>query len=298
MIQQHVDIIFLHRQPFISSIITMSMIDLYAEHQLKNLLMEDTGFGDITSKLLGDMKGSASIIVKEDCILSGLQYVKHLFELRGLEVNLLAENGDKALKGTQIVVISGLYQHIFEVERTALNLLTRMSGIATETKNLVEGVREVNPHCRVACTRKTVLRFFDKEAVMTGGGDSHRFRLDDMILLKDNHVRILGIKEAIKKAKKVSFSKKVEVEVSTKEDAVTAVACGADVVMLDNMTPEDVEEAVLHVRKVNPQTLIEVSGEVNKDNIRRYAQTGVDIISLGYITHSIKVANMSLEVDV
>ncbi|MBU7015944.1 MAG: carboxylating nicotinate-nucleotide diphosphorylase [Theionarchaea archaeon] len=274
------------------------MIDLYAEHQLKNLLMEDTGFGDITSKLLGDMKGSASIIVKEDCILSGLQYVKYLFELRGLEVNLLAENGNKALKGTQIVVISGSYQRIFEVERTALNLLTRMSGIATETRNLVERVRDVNSHCRVAATRKTSLRFFDKEAVVTGGGDSHRFRLDDMILLKDNHIRILGIKEAVSQAKKVSFSKKVEVEVSTKEDAVTAVECGADVVMLDNMTPGNVEEAVAHIRKVNPHTLIEVSGEVSKDNIRRYAQTGADIISLGYITHSIKVVNMSLEVDV
>jgi nicotinate-nucleotide pyrophosphorylase (carboxylating) len=283
--------------PFKSSKITVVMINLYAEHQLKNLLMEDTGFGDITSRLLGDIKGSASIIVKEDCILSGLQYVKYLFELRGLQVNLLAKNGDNVQKGTKIVEVSGLYQRIFEVERTALNLLTRMSGIATETKKLVERVREVNPHCRVACTRKTVLRFFDKEAVITGGGDTHRFRLDDMILLKDNHVRILGIKEAITRAKRVSFSKKVEVEVSTQEDAATAVECGADVVMLDNMTPEDVEETVAHVRKMNPNTVIEVSGEVNKETIKMYAQTGVDIVSLGYITHSIKVVNMSLEVD-
>jgi len=209
-------------------------MNLAAEQKLQALLTEDVGFGDITSQLLGEEKGTAYIMAKEDCVLSGTEYAKYLFELRRLHVNVLVSDGRKVKKGDRILEVSGIYAHIFEVERTALNLLTRMSGIATETRKLVERVRKVNPSCKVAATRKTVYRFFDKEAAVTGGGDPHRFRLDDMILLKDNHVRILGIEEAVKRAKKVSFSKKVEIEVSSREDAVKAAEHGADVVMLDN----------------------------------------------------------------
>jgi nicotinate-nucleotide pyrophosphorylase (carboxylating) len=272
------------------------MIRATAEYQLKTLLMEDVGFGDITSQLLGEEEGSSYIIAKEDCILSGIEYVTYLFETRGLHVTVFFKDGDTVKNGQKILEISGLYKNVFEVERTALNLLTRMSGIATETQKLVQIVKKVNPECCIAATRKTVLRFFDKEAVVTGGGDPHRFRLDDMILLKDNHIKILGIEEAIKRARLVSFSKKVEIEVSTKEDAVTAVKHRADIVMLDNMDPEPVREATEIAKKINPAVIIEASGGITEENITAYAGTGVDVISVGFLTHSVKAVNMSLEV--
>jgi nicotinate-nucleotide pyrophosphorylase (carboxylating) len=271
-------------------------MDIAIENQLKYMLQEDSGFGDITSQLLGDEKGTAYIVTKENCILSGVEYVKYLFELRGLTVVVFFKDGQTIKKGDKILEVSGLYKRIFEVERTALNIVTRMCGIATETNALVKIVRDVNPACRVAATRKTVLRQFDKEAVVTGGGDPHRFRLDDMILLKDNHVTVLGVTEAVTRAKKVSFSKKVEIEVSTIKDAVLAVECGADIVMLDNMTPETVEKAVKAVKKVNQNILVEASGNITKENIGDYAKAGCDVISLGYITHSVRAVNMSLEV--
>ncbi len=271
-------------------------MNIAAETQLKNLLQEDIGSGDITSQLLKEEKGKACIITKEDCILSGAEYARYLFELRGLHVELFFTDGEILRKGDTILEVSGFYKNIFEVERTALNVLTRMSGIATETFHLVKKVRKVNPYCKVAATRKTVLRFFDKEAVVTGGGDSHRFRLDDMVLLKDNHVKVLGIEEALKRAKTSSFSKKVEIEVSTEEDACKAAQLGADIVMLDNMEPEFMKDTVRKLRKINQRIIVEASGGITRENITDYAETGVDIISLGYITHSVKIVDMSLEV--
>jgi nicotinate-nucleotide pyrophosphorylase (carboxylating) len=158
----------------------------------------------------------------------------------------------------------------------------------------MEKIQKVNPHCRIASTRKTLLRFFDKKAVITGGGDPHRFRLDDMILLKDNHIAILGIEEALRRARAHSFSKKIEIEVSSQEAALKAVQCGADIVMLDNMSPEAVKKTVQALKEYS--VIIEVSGGITKDNIEIYAETGVDVISLGYLTHSIQTINMSLDV--
>jgi nicotinate-nucleotide pyrophosphorylase (carboxylating) len=271
-------------------------MDVTAGLLLNQLLAEDIGFGDITSQLLEQERGKAYIMAKEDCILSGADYAKYLFEMRGADCDLLCTEGQKIPDKTKILTVEGLYKTIFEVERTALNLMTRMSGIATQTRILVDMVQKVNPHCRVAATRKTVLRYFDKKAVTTGGGDPHRFRLDDMILLKDNHVRILGIEEALTRARQFSFSKKVEIEVSTLKDAVTACKCGADIVMLDNMDFRTTKDAVDAVKKVSPRTLVEASGNITQENITAYAQTGVDIISLGAITHSVRAINMSLEV--
>ncbi|MBU7014735.1 MAG: carboxylating nicotinate-nucleotide diphosphorylase [Theionarchaea archaeon] len=271
-------------------------MDMTAETILNQLLVEDIGFGDITSQLLVDERGTASIITKEDCILSGAEYAKYLFDVRGADCHLPCHEGQRIANGTAVLTVEGLYRTIFEVERTALNLLTRMSGIATQTRTLVDMVHEVNPHCRVAATRKTVLRYFDKRAVITGGGDPHRFRLDDLILLKDNHVKILGIREALTRARQFSFSKKVEIEVSTVEDAVTACKCGADIIMLDNMDLDTTRNAVEAVKKISPGVLVEASGNMTQENITAYAETGVDIISLGTITHSVRAINMSLEV--
>lgn len=293
----HIMIEHVSTNPFKDLPTTLCM-DPIIESQLKKMLQEDIGFGDITSQLLKDEPCTAYIIAKENCILSGVQYVKYLFEMQKSQVILMHENGDTINKKDKILKVSGLSKNIFTAERTALNLLTRMSGIATETRKLVDTIHKVNPKCKVAATRKTILRFFDKEAVITGGGDPHRFRLDDMVLLKDNHVAILGIKEGIRQAKEISFSKKIEIEVSQKEDAVIAAESGADIIMLDNMDTHDIQETVRVLKENAPHVLVEASGGITRENIAEYAKTGVDIISLGYITHSVSAVDMSLEVNV
>jgi nicotinate-nucleotide pyrophosphorylase (carboxylating) len=188
------------------------------------------------------------------------------------------------------------------IERTLLNLLSRMSGIATHTSRLVEQIRAAGYRTIVAATRKTVpgMAFFDKKAVMVGGGDSHRTGLDDMVLIKDNHVAIVGsVKEAVEKArKKASFSKKIEVEVSTANDALEAAEAHADIVMMDNFTPEQAREAIdlLKRKKLRAGVLVEASGGISEQNVLKYAAVGVDIVSLGEITQNAKSLDMSLEV--
>jgi len=187
-------------------------------------------------------------------------------------------------------------------ERTLLNILMRMCGIATATRRLVRKVEEAGFKVRIAATRKTApgLRYFDKRAVVVGGGDPHRFRLDDAILIKDNHVALVGdVEEAVRRARSAtSFTKKIEIEVQTSEDAVKAAQAGADIIMLDNMTAEEVEKTIdaLKHRKLRDRVLIEVSGGIVEENILSYAKAGPDIISTGAITHSVKSVNISLEV--
>ena len=187
-----------------------------------------------------------------------------------------------------------------------------MSGIATLTHDLVSRTRAVNPDLRIACSRKTTpgFRFFEKKAVMIGGGDPHRFRLDDCIMLKDNHLSSLGVLEdpdnihndsaggsitsGVKEARKFSFSKRVEVEVATRKGAVEAAGAGADIVMLDNMEPMEVKETYLLLKDHFPSVIIEVSGGITPDNIMDYAEHA-DVISLGYLTHSYRSVDFSLE---
>ncbi len=191
---------------------------------------------------------------------------------------------------------------ILSIERTVLNILMRMSGISTITRELVDIVGNVDNRVIVAGTRKTTpgLQFFEKEAIRLGGGDTHRFRLDDSVLIKDNHIAIVGsVKKAVEKAKKyVSFTKKIEIEVESIDDALEAAISGADIVMLDNMNPSEVKNVVnaLINKNLREKILIEVSGGINPDNIADYAETGVDVISTGYITHSARSLDMSLEI--
>jgi nicotinate-nucleotide pyrophosphorylase (carboxylating) len=177
-----------------------------------------------------------------------------------------------------------------------------MSGIATATSRLVEKVRKAGYKTRVACTRKVApgLSYFDKKAVMIGGGDTHRLHLDDMILVKDNHLAVIGdIRPAVKEVMEaVSFSKKVEVEVSTVEDALEAVEAGVDIVMLDNFTSKQVKKTIglLENKGLRDKVLVESSGGIAEKNILEFADAGVDIISLGEITDSAKALDMSLEI--
>jgi len=174
----------------------------------------------------------------------------------------------------------------------------RMSGIATTTSNVVRECKRLNPAIRIAATRKTTpgFRFFEKKAVILGGGDPHRYRLDDAILIKDNHLRVVGsVTQAITKAKNASFSKKIEVEVETMEQAVEAAKAGADIIMLDNMKAEQVEVAYLAVKKLNDHALVEVSGGMSPETAPKFARHA-DILSLGWITHSSRAVQFNLEV--
>jgi nicotinate-nucleotide pyrophosphorylase (carboxylating) len=177
-----------------------------------------------------------------------------------------------------------------------------MSGIATTTRNLTEKLRRSGAKARIACTRKTApgLLYFDKKAVQVGGGDTHRLHLDDMILIKDNHIAVAGsVEKAVKKAKEqASLSKKIEVEVTTAEDALTAVEAGADIIMLDNFSPKQAAKTVafLERKKLREKVLLEASGGITDENIVVFASTGVDIVSLGEITNSAKALDISLEI--
>jgi len=202
-----------------------------------------------------------------------------------------------------VMELSGSARAILSAERTVLNIMMRMSGIATETSKLVEATKKVNSKIRIACTRKTTpgFRYFEKKAVALGGGDTHRFRLDDMILIKDNHLSIIGgVREAVKQARlKTSFSKKIEVEVENPEQALEAALAGADIIMFDNMPPEEAKKTLelLEERGLREKVLIELSGGITPENIEKYSALNVDIISMGYITHSARALDLSLDFE-
>ncbi|MDD1671909.1 MAG: carboxylating nicotinate-nucleotide diphosphorylase, partial [Methanomicrobiales archaeon] len=189
---------------------------------------------------------------------------------------------------------------ILRTERTALNLIGRMSGIASATQSLVNRVASINPRCRVAATRKTApgLRHFDKKAVLLGGGDPHRGTLSDMILIKDNHLALVPLPEAISRARRDSLSRRVEVEVNSPEMALQAARCGADVIMLDNMTPASIRDTISQLEHAGLRDgmTIEVSGKITEDSIAQYAIPGVDMISIGALTHSVKNFDVTLDI--
>jgi len=198
--------------------------------------------------------------------------------------------------------ISGDARTILSVERTILNLISRMSGIATTTRGLTEKLKKAHSTTKIAATRKTApgLLYFDKKAVLIGGGDPHRLNLGDMILVKDNHIAVAGsVENAVKSAKRnASFSKKIEVEVARASDVLKAAEAGADIIMLDNFSPKQIKEAVKLLKKAGffGKILLEASGEITAENLLDYAATQVDIISLGELTHSVKALNVGLDI--
>ncbi len=267
--------------------------------RMADFLEEDTGFGDITSDLLvHDELGNARIQANEDCTLAGMEEAIEIFSILGASTFPMARDGDTISKGEHVLVVEGPLKKILLGERLALNFLMRMSGIATATRQINVACKKANKNVKVAATRKTTpgFRYFEKKAVMIGGGDPHRYRLDDAIMIKDNHLKVVGsITQAVSMAKKASFFKKIEVEVETVEQALEAVKAGADIIMLDNMTPEKVELAYLAVKKLNENVLVEVSGSITPDNATSYA-ANTDIISMGWLTHSARAAHFSLDI--
>lgn len=272
---------------------------------IEYMLREDEGFGDITSNALipENKVFYAKLISKDDGILAGIEIIKEMFLEYGIEIISSKDDGDAIKKGDILLEIEGNARRILLLERTALNLLMRMSGVATVTNRIVAKVNDANPKVRVAGTRKTApaLQKFDKLAIAIGGGDPHRNALDDMVLIKDNHIAVVGsVKDALLLAKEnVSFSKKIEIEVESVEDAIIACENGADIVMLDNMSPEEAQSTLnaLKEKGLRENVLIEISGGITEDNILDYAPLDVDIISLGSITHQASSLNFSLDMD-
>jgi len=269
--------------------------------ELLRFISEDIQGGDITSVLLPKKKIKAKIISRQEGVLAGVKFAGDIFRLKGCNVKIIKKDGAK-LKSNQIILqISGNAGTVLSCERTALNLLSRMSGIATQTNFLVSKIRKINRKTKLYSTRKTApgLRFFDKEAIMIGGGHKHRMSLNDMVMIKDNHLLITNSMGGIIKSARKRH-KHVEVEVENQRDAILAASSGATIVMLDNFSPVQIKKTIttLQKKKLRKKVKLEVSGGINSKNITAYAKTGVDMISVGSITNSVKGLDLSLEVIV
>jgi len=267
--------------------------------ELLRFLSEDVQHGDITSSLLPNQKIKAKIISRQKGIVAGLSFARDVFKLKGCIVSLLTKDGSKLKPNQTILQVTGDVKSILSCERTVLNLLSRMSGIATQTNYLVSQIKKYSKKTKLYSTRKTVpgFRHFDKEAVMIGGGHKHRMALDDMVMIKDNHLTLCNsVEDIIKKARKKY--KQVEVEVENQRDSILAAKCGATIIMLDNFSPVQIKKTItaLQKKKLRDKVKLEASGGINSKNIAAYAKTGVDIISIGSITNSVTGLDLSLEV--
>lgn len=266
---------------------------------IDRFLSEDLGEeGDITSdSIFKNEKGRARIIAKEDCIIAGLREAEEVFKKTGAAIKLLKNDGDFVKETSIVAEISGSVKSILKGERLALNFLCKMSGIATETKKIVDKCKKINPNVQIAATRKTTpgFRKYEKKAVVIGGGEPHRFGLFDAVMIKDNHIKQAGsVEKAISAVKEKIFNKIIEVEVENEKDAINAARIGVDVIMLDNLNPGNAEKIAKKIKKINDKIMIEISGGINPDNIIYFASFA-DRISLGYITHSVKAKDLSLE---
>ncbi|MDW7730974.1 MAG: carboxylating nicotinate-nucleotide diphosphorylase [Methanolobus sp.] len=267
--------------------------------EIEHYLQEDLGYNDVSCTLVPDREVHAVIFTKEDCTLAGLDVAKSFFNYLGIYAKNEHLQGDSVRKGDVIFSLQGSSVSILRAERVVLNFLGHLCGIATLTRRCVNIVRNFSD-AKVACTRKTTpgLREHEKMAVIAGGGDPHRFNLSDAVMIKDNHVKMMGIESAIVSArKKASFTQKIEVEVESTEDALLAARLGADIIMLDNMDPATVIDTMAAFRKadVHEHVIIEVSGGIGLENLEEYARTGVHVISMGSIIHQSRWVDISLE---
>ncbi|MCX7747213.1 MAG: carboxylating nicotinate-nucleotide diphosphorylase [Clostridia bacterium] len=277
------------------------MLDkLYIDEIIMKSFKEDMPLGDITtdSIIAKDAVSSAIFIAKENGIVAGLDICNRVFELidKGIVFKRIINDGDKISKGDTIAEVRGNTRALLKGERTALNILQRLSGIATKTHEYCSRVKDLP--AKVTDTRKTVpgLRLMDKYAVRTGGGSNHRFSLSDGVLIKDNHIEAAGsILRAVELARKsIPHTIKIEVETETIVQVREALEAGADIIMLDNMSIGMMKEAVGIISK---RAIVEASGNVSLDRIREIAETGVDIISVGELTHSVKALDISMNIE-
>jgi len=268
--------------------------------EVESFIEEDLGYDDVSCTIVPDKPAEAIIFTKEDCTVAGIKEAESIFCYLGIQAETTLKDGDCLKEGEIIFRLKGGAVSILRAERLALNFLGHLSGIATLTRACVDTVRKYSETTRVACTRKTTpgIRKFEKLAVAAGGGDTHRFNLSDSVMIKDNHVKLMGIKAAIKAAKKTSFTRKIEVEVESVEHAVLAAELGVDIIMLDNMQPEAIQKTLktLSGKGLRNSVIVEASGGISQENLEGYAKTGVDVISMGSLIHKSRWIDMSLEI--
>jgi len=273
---------------------------------LVRFLREDIGQGDLTSQYTvdEDLKSSSLIICKSEiAVVAGLDEAKIIFDICNCDSKALVNDGDIVKRGIRVMKINGNTRAILKAERTALNLIMRMSGIATDTKKFVDIVKTISKDIKVMGTRKTApgLRYFDKKSIKLGGGHSHRNTLDELILIKDNHLAVTtSIQSAISNARlKAGKNMMIECEVSNTKSSVEAIKSGADIIMLDNFTPEMAQKTISYLRKsgLREKVLIEISGGVNISNIKDYALALPDMISIGSLTHSSNSIDFSMKME-
>ncbi len=272
--------------------------------QIGEFLTEDIGRGDITtqSTVLEEVSGIGRFLAKEKLVVCGLAVAEAVFmqlDEDSPEIETTANDGDEVEAGTVFATLKGYADVLLTGERLALNLMQRMSGVATLTREYVRAVEGTG--AQIVDTRKTTpgLRMLEKYAVTIGGGKNHRFGLDDGVLIKDNHIALAGgITEAVTRAKmKVGHLHKIEVEISNWAQLREALEAGADIVMLDNQTPEEARKLVEMSRQINPNVLLEASGGMDLDRVRSFAEAGVDLISVGRLTHSARAVDISFKIQ-
>jgi nicotinate-nucleotide pyrophosphorylase (carboxylating) len=275
------------------------MNPIAVEELVRRAILEDVGAGDITSEAIipADKTCVAVMIAKEEGIICGHLVGQATFLSMDptITYEVLAPEGSAVIKGQEVARISGNARAILTAERVALNFMQRMSGIATQTHILSESIKYY--HARLVDTRKTTpgLRLVEKYAVRTGGGINHRYGLHDAILIKDNHIAVAGsIREAVMAARKrATHISRIEVEVENLEELQLALEVGADIILLDNMDVDTMRKAV---EITAGKAILEASGGITSDNLEEVARTGVDIISMGALTHSVKALDLSLEI--
>lgn len=267
---------------------------------LERAFHEDMPMGDITTDVTvpENSESRAVLIAKQEGIIAGLEVCIEAFKMLdpGVKIKSIVNDGDFVEKGSQLLIVEGKSRALLKAERTALNLLQRLSGIASTTRKYVEKI--IGYNAKVVDTRKTTpgLRILEKYAVRVGGGTNHRFSLSDGVLIKDNHIKAAGgIEQAVNAAKNsIPHTIKIEVETQTLEQVKEALSSGADIIMLDNMSPNLMEQAV---KIIDGQAKTEASGNITLDNIQEAAASGVDIISVGAITHSINAMDISMKFE-
>ncbi|MBR6163511.1 carboxylating nicotinate-nucleotide diphosphorylase [bacterium] len=269
------------------------------EEHIKNALKEDIGFSDISTDATtdGTQKMKVKLVSREEGVLSGVEVFKQVFEILNSEtkVEILKKDGETLAKGSIIATVEGDARTVLIGERTTLNYIQRMSGIATETRKYQDKLK--NYKAEITDTRKTTpcFRLFEKYAVSIGGARLHRFNLSDCVMLKDNHIALVGsITKAVEKVrKKLSHTHKIEVECDTLAQVKEALECGVDIIMLDNMTIPEIKEGV---ELIKDKAIIEVSGNVSLSTLEEIAQCGVDVISSSAIVAKAKPLDLGLDV--
>lgn len=268
---------------------------------LLRFIDEDAPYGDLTSEaVIPAVRCRAEISSEQPGIIAGLCEAHVLFSYYGVTVAQNFQDGDRVKTGDVVLSLAGDAKKILLVERTALNIIGRMSGIASQTHDMVNIVSAVNRQCRIAATRKTSpgFRALDKKAVQLGGGDPHRDSLSDGILIKDNHLALVPLEKAIVAAKKATLYKKIEVEVENPADALLAASAGADIILLDNMDPAMVKTTLdaLKEKGLRDRVTIELSGGIDRTTLSDFAALGVDVISMGALTHTVRNFSVKLEI--